>query len=260
MNNDSAISANDRETTIIQNITLGYHFVSDIKLQWGPKEVKDLTWEDPIMIKKSKDLRDSMRSGILKQLTEEEYEKTMQLQYEKERKQLLRDQQNKMKLESVEVEGLDKEFLADTFDVSEARKKPGAELDITGTANHPMSCVAAFEIAQAQAMEKGDTLTAEEFLMAVENNPKIIPSLLRMTKAANSLPAKTAYVASPMSETGGISGVLKTKMNNINQDMVGEVNNTDIEYIMQKIDIDTDEGFAESIEISSEEIIIDVED
>jgi hypothetical protein len=250
----------DRDSTIIQNITLGYHFVSDIKLQWGPKEVKDLTWEDPIMIKKSKDLKDSLRSGILKQLNDEEYEKTMQIQYQRERKQLLKDQQNKVKLENVEIEGLEKEFLADTFDVSEARKKSSSELDITGTANHPMSYVTAFEIAQAQANDKGDTLTAEEFSIAVERNPKIVPALLKMTKAAQTNPNKAVYVATPPNSQGSESGVVKTQMRNLNQEMIGEPNNTDVEYIMQKLDVDADVDFAESMEVSSDEIIIDIED
>jgi len=250
----------ERESTIIQNVTNGYHFVSDIKLQWWPREMIDLTWEDPAIIKRSKDLKDALRSGILKQLTEEEYEKTMALQYQREKKQLLKDQQNKTKLENVEIEGLDKGFLADTFDVSEARRKSTNELDITGTANHPMSYVAAFEIAQAQASEKGDTLTAEEFSMIVENNPKIVQSLLKMSRVAKTEPAKNVYFATPPSAQNGESGVVRTQMRNINQEMINEPAPTDVEYIMQKLDIDTDSDFAESFEVSSNEIIIDTEE
>jgi hypothetical protein len=252
--------SSDRDSTIIQNITLGYHFVSDIKLQWGPKEVKDLTWEDPIMIKKSKDLKDSLRSGILKQLTEDEYEKTMQLQYQREKKQLLKDQQNKTQLENVQIEELNKEFMADTFDVSEARRKSSNELDITGAANHPMSYVTAFEIAQAQAAEKGDTLTAEEFSYLVENNPKIVPSLLKLTKVANVETPKNVYYATPPNAQGSESGVVRSKMTNLNKNMIDDNPPTDVNYIMQKLDIDVNTDYTESIDVSSEEIIINTED
>jgi uncharacterized membrane protein YheB (UPF0754 family) len=55
--------------------------------------VIDLTWEDPVLIKKSKNLKDSINKGILKKLTDEEYEKTKALQYNREQKELLKQQQ-----------------------------------------------------------------------------------------------------------------------------------------------------------------------
>jgi len=262
MNNNS----DQRESTIIQNITLSHHFVSDIGLQFSPREVKDLTWEDPMLIKKSKDLKDSLRRGILKQLSEQEYEKTMNLQYQREHKELLKDQQNKIKLENIEIEGEDKEFLADTFDVSEARRNSRAEVDITGTANHPMSYVAAFEIAQAQAQEGGDTLTAEEFAILVENDARVVPALLSMNKTASTQKSQNVYYASPNSEFGNNTGVVKTTMSNINRDLGGP-DVKDLESIKSKVlnslDLDLDyvsesknEGFAESIEIDTDEIVI----
>ena len=83
------------ESFIVQNCTLSYHFVSDIGLSFAPKEVKDLTWEDPTIIKKSRNLKDALRTGYLIKLTPEQYEKTLDLQYKKEKKQLERDQQRK---------------------------------------------------------------------------------------------------------------------------------------------------------------------
>ena len=35
------------ESFIVQNVTLGPHYVSDIRLNFGPLQAIDLTWEDP---------------------------------------------------------------------------------------------------------------------------------------------------------------------------------------------------------------------
>ena len=91
----NAVINQEPESFIVQNCTLSYHFVSDISLSFAPKEVKDLTWEDPIIIKKSRNLKDALRTGYLIKLTPDQYEKTMDLQYKKEKKQLERDQQRK---------------------------------------------------------------------------------------------------------------------------------------------------------------------
>jgi len=81
-------SSTERETFIVQNITLGWHSVSDIGLLFAPTEVKDLTWEDENVIRRSRNLKDSIRNGILRKLSPEEYEKTMEMQYQKETSQV----------------------------------------------------------------------------------------------------------------------------------------------------------------------------
>ena len=252
--------ANTEETTIIQNITLGYHFVSDINLQFGPREVKDLTWEDPAIIKKSRDLKESLRRGVLKQLTEEEYEKTMNLQYQKEQKELMREQQNKTKLREMKVG--EENMLVDRFDVGKSQKKAQNEVDITGTANHPMSYVTAFEIAQNQAAERGDMITAEEFASIVERDPGIVPKLLSNTRtAANTQKPSNVYYATPNSEYGNDTGVVKTTMRNYNQELLGKsdysyLNDSDVSDLDDVYNADSDmddEGFAEEIVIDIDE-------
>jgi len=230
----------DRPSFIVQNITPFYHVCSDINLTWGPREVKDLTWEDPMIIKRSSNLKNSLREGTLRQLNEAEYEKTVQLQYEKEKKQLLRDQKNKNEYRNLKVD--DKEFMADTFDPLTARKKTDS-IDITGTANHPMSYVAAFEIAQNIATERGDLLTAEEFSTMVESNPKIVPALLASTRQAEAEASnKSVYYAVPMNEGNTTTGVVKTSMKNLNRDarMGSDFGELDMktDYIMDSIGYD----------------------
>lgn len=264
-----ATASNEQEESfIIQNITLGYHFVSDIGLQFAPREVKDLTWEDPIIIKKSRNLKDSLRSGVLKKLSLAEYEKTMDLQYQKEKKQLLREQEKKTQYRKLkDREG--KELVAETFDVDKAVRKQRAELDIAGTANHPMSYVAAYEIAQNLATDNGDVLTAEEFAGMVDKDPEIVPRLLSRTKQASSEQGHKAYYALPPSDYSFDTGVGQGKMTNYNRDLLN-VGDQDTYSAVDKIrdavdldgpyDPDGEDGGYEDGEDFAEEIIIEGEE
>jgi hypothetical protein len=218
-----------RETFIVQNITLGYHFVSDIGLQFSPRQVMDLTWEDQKIILGSKNLKESLRTGVLRKLSEAEYEKTMQLQYEKEKKQLLKEQKKKQPAQYTKKRDGDREFLAETFDVDKASKR-GNELDVTGTANHPMSYVAAFEIAQKIAEDSGDELTAEEFSTMVERNPKVVPSLLSQTRTASLDQGHKVYYAAA---DGGNISVRQAKMTNYNRDL--RYGNEEESYVADRI-------------------------
>jgi hypothetical protein len=234
---------NTDETFIVQNITLNYHFVSDIGLQFKPREVLDLTWEDPTLIKKSRNLKDSLRSGILKKLTPEEYDKTMRLQYEREKKELAREQEkNQQKYRKVKTSDGD-EFQADTFDPMKRSQKKNDEVDITGIANHPMSYVAAFEIAQTIAAERGDLISAEEFATLVDQNPNIVPGLLAKTRQAEAeIKTHSSYYAVPMGDGATQTGVVKANTNSLKTSRNGSyLNEQELEeksgYLLDAIDL-----------------------
>ena len=76
------------ESFIVQNVTMSYHWISDIRLQFDPLAVIDLTWEDPKFIKASKDLRNALRQGYLRQISQEEWDKKQEKQLAKDRKEL----------------------------------------------------------------------------------------------------------------------------------------------------------------------------
>lgn len=264
MYNISMDYTEERPSYYIQNITLNYHFVSDIGLQFSPREVKDLTWEDPIVIKKSRNLKDSLRSGILRQLTEEEYEKTLELQYQKEQKLLKRSEKEKARYEKVDI-GKKDSVLAETFDVMKSKRK-SEELDLSGTANHPMSHVQAFEIAQNIAAERGDEITAEEFAEIVENDPTIVRKLLSQTKAmANQKQATKAFVTMPYGDGTGIVSREMTKLSSMleptqadisyKSGLIKDAMNLDDMDDMDDIDYasDDDMEFAEEIVVEEEE-------
>ena len=82
------------ESFIIQNVTLGPHYVSDLRIQFDPLAVVDLTWEDPKIVKASKDLRNSLRMGLLKQISQQQWETILEKQSFKEKKELLKQQKD----------------------------------------------------------------------------------------------------------------------------------------------------------------------
>jgi hypothetical protein len=274
----NAVINQEPESFIVQNCTLSYHFVSDIGLSFAPKEVKDLTWEDPIIIKKSRNLKDALRTGYLIKLTPDQYEKTMDLQYKKEKKQLERDQQRKATY-SKQKNQKGNDMVAETMDLEKASRKNVNELDITGTANHPMSVVQAYAIASAKAQDRGDVLTAEEFLQFVEQHPNVVSKLLSETKVATASNKGQAYYAQPRGDVNSETGVMKASMRNINRDMLNLDDDPDYELVEEKmygiLDVEDFEeidgqGFAENAfdltedtededQDFAEEIIIDEE-
>jgi hypothetical protein len=91
------------ESFIVQNVTMNYHWISDIRLQFDPLAVIDLTWEDPKVIKASKDLRNALRQGYLRQISQEEWDKKQEKQLAKEKKELVKNNPN-ARMQTVESE------------------------------------------------------------------------------------------------------------------------------------------------------------
>jgi hypothetical protein len=207
-----------KERVYLQNITLGYYCLSDLKWQFAPREVKVLQWEKMELVKDSPDLEDAIRKGFLKKLNKEDYQKTVDMQYMKEKKELLRDQRNKPDYEKIELG--EKNVLAETFDVSKASSKKSEKLDFSGSANDSLSYVTAYEIAEANAYERGETLTPEEFGDIVNRDPGIVPKLLRSTKLAssNTDTHHKVYFSTPPDGSGQGSGVASDRMSNYRRD------------------------------------------
>ena len=207
-----------KERVYLQNITLGYYCLSDLKWQFAPREVKVLQWEKMELVKDSPDLEDAIRKGYLRKLSKEDYQKTIDMQYVKEKKELLRDQKNKPDYEKFEVGN--KNVLAETFDVSKSSTKRNEKLDFSGGANDTLSYVTAYEIAEANAYERGETLTPEEFGDYVDRDPSIIPKLLRSTKLAsqNTDTHHKVYFSTPPGDNGLGSGVASDRMSNYRRD------------------------------------------
>jgi hypothetical protein len=154
------------ESFIVQNVTMGPHYVSDIRLNFGPLEAIDLTWEDAKVIKASKDLRSSLRMGFLKKISPNQFDTIEEKAAIRGKKELLR-QQNDNNLRTVDVDG--KQLEVESIDAEKAYKKEN-EVSTAGYANDSLSYATAFDIAQTQAELRGDELSIEEFAEQVNNN------------------------------------------------------------------------------------------
>jgi hypothetical protein len=246
--------SNEPESFIVQNVTLGPHYVSDIKLNFSPLQAIDLTWMDPAHVKNSKDLRQSLRMGLLKKITLEQFDQIEERQAIREKKELLK-QQNNMKLQDVEVDG--RQMQAETIDAEKAYN-PDGTVSTAGYANDSLSYAMALDIAQQQAQLRGDDLSVEDFAEQVQKDPSLVGRMINMQKnmEANSSVSGTtrkaqAYVATSNENSNGTS-VQKMRMTNINRD--GYIAGGDFDYAavdegpiaeaidLEAIDSDSDKG------------------
>lgn len=227
---ESNLSNDEPKSFIVQNVTLGPHYISDIRLNFAPLQAIDLTWEDPKIVKASKDLRASLRMGLIKQITPDQFEKLEERAAIKEKKELLR-QQNSMQLDSMDVDG--REMQVEVIDAEKAYKTENT-VSTAGYANDALSYAMALDIAQTQAELRGDELSVEDFAEQVKRNPSLVGNLISQNKnmQANSSvsgdpKSARAFVATQPDNVNG-TVVQQVKMNNINRDM--NTNNVDFDF------------------------------
>lgn len=245
--NELTKTDDEPKSFIVQNVTLGPHYVSDIRLNFAPLQAIDLTWEDPKLIKSSKDLRNSLRLGLLKQISNEQFENLEEKAAIREKKELLRQQKGN-RLQTMDVDG--REMQVETIDAEKAYN-PNNEVSTAGYANDSLSYAMALDIAQTQAQLRGDELSVEDFADQVNRNPNLIRQLisqqknLDMNSSVSGDPKRgTAYVAMPSDNSLSGTTVQKMNMTNINRDAIR--NNYDLDY-----DALDDVPIAEAIDLES---------
>ena len=206
------------ESFIIQNVTLGPHYVSDLRIQFDPLAVVDLTWEDPKIVKASKDLRNSLRMGLLKQISQQQWENILEKQSFKEKKELLK-QQNNQNLRQVDVDG--KTIEAEQIDAEKASRVNKDVVSTAGYANDSLSYAMALDIAQTKAQLGGEDLSVEDFAERVQRDPGIVNKLLSEQKYLDNMSVTSgdpnrakAYVTQPPTNTLGGTNVQKMQMSN----------------------------------------------
>jgi hypothetical protein len=244
------------ESFIVQNVTLGPHYVSDIRLNFGPLQAIDLTWEDPKVVKASKDLRNSLRLGLLRKITPDQFDSIEERAAIKGKKELLKQQSNN-NLRTVDIDG--KTIEAESIDAEKAYKNKN-DVTTAGYANDSLSYAMALDIAQTQAELQGEDLSVEQFAEKVQKNPGIINQLLAQQKNldANSSVSGVetrgrAFVAEPPSDAIKGSSVREVEMTNYNRDR--RVAGADFNYndngddgydaIADAIDLEADMGEGE---------------
>jgi len=209
------------ESFIVQNVTLGPHYVSDIRLNFGPLQAIDLTWEDSKVVKASKDLRNSLRLGLLRKITPGQFDSIEERAAIKGKKELLKQQSNN-NLRTVDVDG--KTIEAESIDAEKAYTNKN-NVTTAGYANDSLSYAMALDIAQTQAELQGEDLTVEQFADRVQKNPGVIFQLLAQQKNldANSSVSGVetrgrAFVAEPPGDAIMGSSVREIEMTNYNRD------------------------------------------
>jgi hypothetical protein len=244
------------ESFIVQNVTLGPHYVSDIRLNFGPLQAIDLTWEDPKVVKASKDLRNSLRLGLLRKITPDQFDSIEERAAVKGKKELLKQQSNN-NLRTVDIDG--KTIEAESIDAEKAYSNKN-NVTTAGYANDSLSYAMALDIAQTQAELQGEDLSVEQFAEKVQRNPGIINQLLAQQKNldANSSVSGVetrgrAFVAEPPSDAIRGSSVREVEMTNYNRDR--RVAGADFNYndngddgydaIADAIDLEADMGEGE---------------
>jgi hypothetical protein len=185
---------------------------------------------DPAHVKNSKDLRQSLRMGLLKKISLDQFDKIEERQAIREKKELLK-QQNNLRLQDVEVDG--KQLQAETIDAEKAYN-PDGTISTAGYANDSLSYAMALDIAQQQAQLRGDDLTVEDFADQVQRDPSLVGRMINMQKnmEANSSVSGTtrkaqAYVGTSSENANG-TAVQKMQMTNINRD--GYIAGGDFDY------------------------------
>jgi hypothetical protein len=244
------------ESFIVQNVTLGPHYVSDIRLNFGPLQAIDLTWEDPKVVKASKDLRNSLRLGLLRKITPDQFDSIEERAAIKGKKELLKQQSNN-NLRTVDIDG--KTIEAESIDAEKAYKNKN-DVTTAGYANDSLSYAMALDIAQTQAELQGEDLSVEQFAERVQRNPGIINQLLAQQKNldANSSVSGVetkgrAFVAEPPTDAVRGSSVREVEMTNYNRDR--RIAGADFDYndnaddgydaIADAIDLEADMGDGE---------------
>ena len=240
------------ESFIVQNVTLGPHYVSDIRLNFGPLQAIDLTWEDPKVVKASKDLRNSLRLGLLRKISPEQFDSIEERAAMKGKKELLKQQSNN-NLRTVDIDG--KTIEAESIDAEKAYKSKN-DVTTAGYANDSLSYAMALDIAQTQAELQGEDLSVEQFAEKVQRNPGIINQLLAQQKNldANSSVSGVetrgrAFVAEPPNDAIKGSSVREVEMTNYNRDR--RVAGADFNYL----DTPEDDGYdaiADAIDLEAD--------
>ena len=241
------------ESFIVQNVTLGPHYVSDIRLNFGPLQAIDLTWEDPKVVKASKDLRNSLRLGLLRKITPEQFDSIEEKAAIKGKKELLK-QQSSNNLRTVDIDG--KTIEAESIDAEKAYSNKDNTVTTAGYANDSLSYAMALDIAQTQAELQGDELSVEEFAERVQRNPGVINQLLAQQKNldANSSVSGVetrgrAFVAEPPGDAIRGSTVREVEMTNYNRDR--RVAGADFNYL-DSPDDDGYDAIADAIDLEAD--------
>jgi hypothetical protein len=247
-----------QDAFFVQNVTPGHHFVTDLGIHFQPFEVKDLLSEDPVLLKKSRDIRKSLALGTLVKITKEEADKLLEMEIA-----LMQSEQRKEAASRETLVNVDgKQIVADTFDAARAGNTGDRSnlVSTSGYTNDHSSYAQAFQNMRSAYAEQGKTLTARDFGQMTQENPDLVRNYMnRMSNTGvwSGDPNKgKATVAVPSSGEGDMRAPAQTYMSNFNRDtrLAGA------DYTNMVVDAAPDLPYAEEIVIGDDGDAYDAEE
>jgi hypothetical protein len=261
------------ESIIVQNVLPGPLYISDIGMEFGGHEVKDLTWEDPSIVKRSQDLRRALVNGHLIRISQQEWDNIMLHKAAQARAEAQRISAKRTRKVNADGRILEAEVL--NLNKADGGRSAQDQISTAGYASDPMSFATAFQTARAEYEDRGMTLDSFTFTRLAENNPRLVGRLLAGGSVFDDgvtsgvLGRGRATVITP--GDGFSTGVAQMDMTNFNRDqrIAGSTaygagvyqNQVEIPepYIPDMIDLDNlndeddDEGYGEEIDLAIED-------
>jgi len=257
MNNVALAPEETEESFFVQNVTPGHHFVTDMGIHFQPFEVKDLLSEDPLLLKKSRDIRKSLALGTLVKISKDEADRLLEMEIQLMQQEQRRESASRETL--VNVDG--KQIVADTFDAARAGNSGDKSnlVSTAGFANDHSSYAQAFQNMRQAYAEQGKTLSARDFGQMTQENPEIVRNYMNRT-SSNSVwsgdPGRgKATFAVPSSSEGENRSPAQGYMSNFNRDSrLAGTNYTNMVVDSPEL------AYAEEINIGEEDLDADAYD
>lgn len=168
---------NAPESIIVQNVLEGPLYISDIGMEFGGLEVRDLTWEDPSVVKRSQDLRRAIQVGQLQRITQADWDHIMSVRAAEARAETQRISNRRTRNVRADGRVIEAEVL--NLNKADGGRAAQDQVSTAGYANDPMSYATAFQEARAQYDDRSSVLDAHTFAQMVKNRPSLISTLLR---------------------------------------------------------------------------------
>jgi len=158
-----------KEVFIVQNVTQGPVCISDLGkkgLTIPALTTHDLRSNDDDEVKKSIGLKNAIRQGLLRWVTEDYAERQEVRKAESARQSII----DELKKEKVRYD--------DEAPESVTAEELTTEISTAGQANDPVSYAIAFDVWSSQEMLRGKDGSPEEFRDKVNDNPSLIKQLI----------------------------------------------------------------------------------
>lgn len=161
---------------IVQNTFEGPLYISDIGMEFGGLEVRDLTWEDPTIVKRSQDLRRALQLGHLISISQESWNRIMHIKAAEARAETTRISNRRTRTVNADGRILEAEVL--NLNKADGGRAAQDQVSTAGHANDPMSYATAFSEARMQYEDRGVALDAHTFASMVRKQPSLVARLL----------------------------------------------------------------------------------